>query len=180
MPPLIVSFRARQGVPAPTEDRASYVLLGLSSPQAGLLIAHHARRQPSQPLEAVQRRTVCARRASRGPTGGFAQAALLVNTRIQAGRTRALYAWRANTAKKLLPTQTQPAQVAPLIHGLRQAVLLAARACAMLDLPAPTAERVLPVLLARSRISMDPPRAPRARQASTQQKRQARHASRVL
>jgi hypothetical protein len=94
MPPLIVSFRARQGVPAPTEDRASNVLLGLSSPQAGRLIAHHARRQPYQPLEAVQRRTVCARRASRGPTGGFVQAALLVNTRIQAGRTRARYVQR--------------------------------------------------------------------------------------
>ena len=99
MPPT-VSLRARQGVPAPTEDRASYVLLGLSSPQAGRLIAHHARWQPYQPLEAVQRRTVCARRASRGPTGGFAQAALLVNTRIQAGRTRARYAWRANTVRR--------------------------------------------------------------------------------
>ena len=99
MPPT-VSLRARQGVPAPTEDSASYVLLGLSSPQAGRLIAHHARWQPYQPLEAVQRRTVCARRASRGPTGGFAQAALLVNTRIQAGRTRARYAWRANTVRR--------------------------------------------------------------------------------
>ena len=92
--PLTVSFRARQGAPAPTEDRASYVPLGLSSPQAGRLIAHHARRRLSHPLEAEQRRTVCARRASRGQTGGFAQAALLVNTRIQAGRTRARYVQR--------------------------------------------------------------------------------------
>jgi len=98
--PLTVSLRARQGAPAPTEDRASYVPLGLSSPQAGRLIAHHARRRPSHPLEAEQRRTVCARRASRGQTGGFASAALLVNTRIQAGHTRARYAWRANTARK--------------------------------------------------------------------------------
>ena len=86
----------------------------------------------------------------------------------------------APTVRKLLPIQTQHAQAAPLTHGRHQAVLLAARACAMLDLPAPTAVLVLPVLLARSRISMDPPRVPRARQAGTQQKRQARHASRVL
>ena len=90
------------------------------------------------------------------------------------------YAPWAPTVSKLLPTQTLPAQAAPHTHPRLREALCAKGACAMLDLPALTAERVLPVLLARSRILMDPPRAPRARQASTQQKRQALHASRVL